>query len=147
QIEGDTKAISGTDLASFPRHLDIDVQQGSLDDVGPDSLLVHEDSAEDHGFSVGDRVAVTFVDGQVRELTIVAVFGDASILGNWVIDLVPFEEHFPNSSDGFVSARIAEGVSPEQAQAAMDRVVANFPQIKAETKAEFEESTREQVDS
>jgi len=46
-----------------------------------------------------------------------------------------------------VSARIAEGVDPAEAQAAVDRVVANFPQVKAETKAEFEASAKAQIDS
>lgn len=147
RVNDSTKAISGTDLATFPRHLDIDVQEGSLDDVGPNTILVFEDSAEDNELSVGDVVPVTFVDGQVEEFTVGAIFADASILGNWVIDLEPFERHFPSSSDGFVSARLAEGVSPEDGQAAIDRVTANFPQVKAETKAEFEESTKAQLDS
>jgi putative ABC transport system permease protein len=147
QINSSTKAISGTDLGTFPRHLDIDVEEGSLDDLAPGSLLVHRDSADDNDISVGDVVPVTFVDGQVEDMTVAAIFGDASILGNWVIDLTTFERHFPGSSDGFVSARIAEGVDPEQAQAAVDRVTAGFPQVKAETKAEFEESTRAQLDS
>jgi putative ABC transport system permease protein len=147
QIDAKTKAISGTQLDTFSRHLDIDVQEGSLDDLGPNSLLVYEQSAEDHDFSVGDTVPVTFVDGQVEDFTIAAIYADASILGNWVIDLEPFERHFPSSSDGFVSARLAEGVDAAAGQAAVDRVVANFPQIKAETKAEFEESTKQQLDS
>jgi putative ABC transport system permease protein len=147
QIDAKTKAISGTQLDTFSRHLDIDVQEGSLDDLGPNSLLVYEQSAEDHDFSVGDTVPVTFVDGQVEDFTIAAIYADASIMGNWVIDLEPFERHFPSSSDGFVSARVAEGVDAAAGQAAIDRVVANFPQIKAETKAEFEESTKQQLDS
>jgi putative ABC transport system permease protein len=123
------------------------VKKGSLDDLPPNAILVHEDSAKDNDLSVGDQVEVLFVDGQTETTTVGAIYGDASILGNWVIDLSTWERHFSRDSDAFVSAKIKDGVTPEQGQAAIDRVTDKYPSIKAETKAEFEKTVKDRLDS
>jgi putative ABC transport system permease protein len=147
KIQDKTKDLFGTQFAEFWTHIDIDVQSGSVENLTDSDLLVYEDSADDLDLQVGDQVEATFVDGQTETLTVAAVYGDASIVGNWVIDLDLWRRHFASDQDAFVTARIAEGVSPEDGQAAVDRVTANYPQIKAETKAEFEQSTEDQLNS
>jgi len=123
------------------------MQEGSLDDLGPTDILVYKDSADDLGLQIGDSIDVTFVDGQVETMNVAAIYDDASILGNWVIDIEPFERHFVTSSDMFVTAKLNEGVPLAEGQAVVDRVASGFPQIKAETKAEFEETTKQRLDS
>jgi putative ABC transport system permease protein len=147
RIQDKTKDLFGTEFADFWTHIDIDVREGSVENLGEQDLIVYKDSAEDLGLSVGDQVEATFVDGQTETLTVAAIYGDASIVGNWVIDLGLWKRHFASDQDAFVTAKLAEGVSPEDGQAAVDRVSANYPQIKAETKAEFEKSTEDQLNS
>jgi putative ABC transport system permease protein len=147
RIEEKTKDINATDLALFADHIDPGLQEGSLDDLGPTDILVYKDSADDLGLQIGDSIDVTFVDGQVETMNVAAIYDDASILGNWVIDIEPFERHFVTSSDMFVTAKLNEGVPLAEGQAVVDRVASGFPQIKAETKAEFEETTKQRLDS
>jgi putative ABC transport system permease protein len=147
RIEGKTKDLFATEFDDFWTHLDIDVEEGSVENLGPNDLLVYKDSAEDLGLHVGDQVPATFIDGRTDTLTVAAIYGDASIVGNWVIDLDLWKQHFANDQDGFVSAKLKDGVTPEQGQAAIDRVTDKYEQIDAETKAEFEDSTEQQLNS
>jgi putative ABC transport system permease protein len=147
RLQDKTKDLFGTQFDTFWTHLDIDVREGSLENLTDTDLLVYKDSAEDLGLRVGDQVEATFVDGQTETLTVAAVYGDASIVGNWVVDLELWRRHFASDQDAFVTAKLNEGVSAEDGQAAVDRVADQYPQIKAETKEEFEQSTEEQLNS
>jgi putative ABC transport system permease protein len=147
RVEGKTKDLNATQLDQFSKHLDIDVKQGSLDNLPPNAILVHEDSAKDHNLHVGDKVDVLFVDQQTETMTVGAIYGDASILGNWVVDLSTWNRHIAIDSDAFVSAKLKPGVSAEQGQAAVDRVTDQFPSVKAETKAEFEKTVKDRLNS
>jgi putative ABC transport system permease protein len=147
KILGDTKDVNGTDFALLPRHIDIDLLSGDVADAAPNSILVHKDSAKDLGLKVGDTLDVTFVDQQTETLTVAAIYGDSSILGNWVIDLDTWQKHFSRDQDQFVTAKTKDGVTEAQAEAAVDRVTANYPQVKAETRAEFKQSQQQQLDA
>ncbi len=76
------------------------------------------------------------------------IFDDGSLLGNWVIDQRLFEEHFPPSQqlDVFGGAKIAPGVDPEQAAAAVRAVAARYPEVKIEDRAQFKKSQEAQID-
>jgi putative ABC transport system permease protein len=78
---------------------------------------------------------------------VAAIYGDASIVGNWVIDLGLWKEHFANDQDAFVSAKLKEGVSAEEGQAAIDRVGDSYKQIDAQTKKEFEDTTAQRLNA
>jgi putative ABC transport system permease protein len=147
KIEGNTRDLFGTEFDDFWTHIDIDVEEGSVENLSENDLLVYKDSAEDQNYQIGDQVQATFVDGQTETLTVAAIYGDASIVGNWVIDLDLWKKHFASDQDAFVTAKLAEGVTPEQGDAVVDRVTAKYPQLDAETKAEFEKSTEDQLNS
>lgn len=147
KIAGDTKDITGTELDEFWKHIDIDPIEGDVENLGPGDILIFKDSAEDLGLRVGDTVDVTFVDSQTETFTVALIYDDASLAGNYVLDLQPWQEHFARDEDGIVTVRIADGVDPAQAQAAMDEVSSAYPQVNAQTKEEFERDQKRQLDS
>ncbi|MEO1065550.1 MAG: FtsX-like permease family protein, partial [Actinomycetota bacterium] len=147
QVDGSSKDVFAADLAQIDGLIDPDVVEGSLD-AGPGDLLIHEDSAEDQGVTVGDTVTLTYANGDTEDVTVAAVYTDATILGNWVIDLESWQEgRFGTTDDLFVAARNAEGVSQEQAQAVLDEIAADFPQVDVESSEEFADSQEAQLDN
>jgi putative ABC transport system permease protein len=147
RIDGSTKDLQATVFAEFPRHIDIDVQEGSLDGLTSSDILLYKDSAEDLGVEVGDELTVEFVDLQSETFNVAAIYGDASIMGNYLVDLETWRNHFANDTDGFVTATIAPGTDPAVADAAVDALGEKYPQVDAQTKAEFEEDLQSQLDS
>ncbi len=61
------------------------VLSGSADDVGRTGLAVSEDQAQDHGWSVGDRLPVVFPTGESTTMTVAAVYAqwDGSARRSW----------------------------------------------------------------
>ena len=118
---------------------------------------IHEDPATDLGLSVGDTVDVTFPDFETDTLTIVAIYTDSSIFGNYLIDNVVWEDHFNRSGLGFASATVT-GFDDDLPQAEQDRLLAEaaaaiqpitdrFPTVVAENRVEFRQSQQDQLNS
>lgn len=147
RIDGSTKDLQATVFSEFASHIDIDLREGSLDDLTASDILLYKDSAEDLGVEVGDELTIEFVDLQQETFNVAAIYGDASIMGNYLVDLETWRNHFSNDTDGFVTATIAEGVDPVVADAAVRELGEKYPQINPQTKAEFEADLQSQLDS
>lgn len=147
KVEGKVKDMLATDFAPLLDHLDPDVLDGDIAAAGPKGLLVHQDSARDLGLQVGQEVQVTFVDQATETLKVAAIYKDASILGNWVISLDMWDAHFASSTDQFVTAVAADKTDLTKAEAAIQDVLAAYPDVKAENQAEFKKTIEGRVDS
>ena len=158
RIDGVNRDLFATDFDLVESHMDADVVAGSLAEAGGDSTIaLHVDSAEDLAVSVGDTLDATFPDNQTETLTVAAIYEDATIFGNWLIDNVTWEEHFTRQEIGFASATIA-GFSddlPEEEQQRLEEAAAEaiapleemFPGVKMESRVEFRQGQQDQLNS
>lgn len=148
QVEGDGRDVLGAELDQLDGLIDPDVASGSLADAGPGTILVHQDPASDLNASAGDTLRVTFANGDQEDLVIAAIYNDATILNNWVIDLSSWVGgRFGTAADLFIAARAADGVSVDSAAAAIDAIATDYPQVKVENQQEFQDSQEAQLDS
>ncbi len=157
-IEDETEDLFTSDFAEVERHLDGDIIAGGLTGADPaTSIAVHEDPATDLALSVGDQVDITYPDGVSEQLTVAAIYTDATIFGNWMVDNDIWEQHMTRQDLGFVSATIT-GFSddlPEAEQeallagaaAALEPLEEQFPSITAENRVDFRQSQEEQLNS
>jgi putative ABC transport system permease protein len=78
---------------------------------------------------------------------VAGIYEDASIAGNWLMSLQTLEQLVPNSTnrDFFVAAKLAEGVTPQQGDAAVKAAMEAYPQATVETNAEFRKSQEDQI--
>jgi putative ABC transport system permease protein len=147
-VDGDQKAVGAVNPLAFEQLVDIDLREGDFQAMEDGGLMVHTDPAEDLDLQIGDAVEMTFQNGTVIELPVAGIYGDASLAGNWLISLATLEEASPTSTsrDFFVAAKLADGVTAEQGDAAVRAALEGFPQAKVETNAEFRESQESQID-
>ena len=130
-----------SELDSLGRHLDLDIQQGSIEEAGGLNTILHDSIAEDNGFEVGDTVPVVFSSGGETELQIVAIYSENIIAGlSWIVDLSVWDQYFASTQNRFVSVVTAEGVSQSEASVALEAVVADYPQVELQSKQEFNDS-------
>ena len=130
-----------SDLGSLGRHLDLDIQEGSIDEAGGLNTIVHDSIAEDNGLEVGDTVPVVFSSGGETELQIVAIYSENIIAGlSWIVDLSVWDQYFTSTQNRFVSVVTAGGVNQSEASVALEAVVANYPQVELQSKQEFNDS-------
>lgn len=145
QVDGGTKDVFAADPAVLPDLFDLDLQEGSIRDLGDDGILVHKDSAKSNDLAVGDRVEVTFPSAGTKTFTVRGVYGDATIAGNWLISLDAFTANFAAQNDFMVAARIADGVPAPQARQAVEAVTDRYPAVELQDKVEFNKSQTDQI--
>ena len=130
-----------SDLGSLGRHLDLDIQEGSIEEAGGLNTILHDSIAKDNGLEVGDTVPVVFSSGGETELQIVAIYSENIIAGlSWIVDLSVWDQYFTSTQNRFVSVVTAEGVSQSEASVALEAVVADYPQVELQSKQEFNDS-------
>ena len=147
QVGDDTKTLSAVDPQAAAQLVDFDNIAGSFDDVTVSSLAIYEDAAETAGLEFGDTVAVTFQNGEVRDLTVDLVFADNSFGLNWFIDLELLDEVSGDEtqSDVFALAALADGVDPETGDEAVRATFEQFPQATVQSNAEFLQEQEDQI--
>jgi putative ABC transport system permease protein len=145
-FEGHEADLVAVDPLPAAEVVAVDLQEGSFDDLGPGSIFVHEDPAGDLDLAIGDTVEIEFASGGPQEAEVAGIYGDATWAGNYLIDLATFEEHYPASQlDQFVFAKVGEGASAGEAEAAMEAVLEDYPQAQLEDREEFAQSQEEQL--
>ncbi len=144
RFEGEETGVDGVDPQGAAALFDPDLRAGSLADLDRSTIAIHEDPADDLGLEVGDRVEVEFPRSGEATLQVVAVYGDSTLLGNYVVSLEGWGERFNTQTDSIVVAGAAEGTSVEKLQAGAEEVAEGHPAVQVENRAEFRQSQEDQ---
>lgn len=146
QFEGSMKDLIAVERTAGDL-VDIDLQEGAaIDQLDADGILLHEDPARDLGLSVGDTVQVAFAATGEQTLTVVGIHGDATFAGNYLISMEAWDANFSDRMDAIVMARTADGVDADEARAAVEAALVEFPQADIEDRQEFLASQEAQID-
>jgi len=145
--QSSVKELFGTNLDVLEDHINTGLVAGSFQNADDRSLAVHDEVAEENNLVVGDTVRVQFNSGEEADLTVVALYDDSRILGNWVVDISAWNRYQQSDQDAFVSALNAPGVSDAQAFTAIETVADDYPQVNVRTRSEFNDSQTGQVDT
>jgi len=144
-VNGDEKQIGGVRGSAFKDLVDIELQTGSVDSLDDGTILLHEDPARDYAVGVGDTLDITWQNGTKQTLEVGGVYADSSIAGNWLIGLDTLAAvSTAQPVDFFIGAKIAEGVTIDDARVAVEKVAEDFPSAEVQNQAEFQQSQEDQ---
>jgi putative ABC transport system permease protein len=146
QVDGSTAMLTSGDPVAMQRIADFGVTSGSFDDLGADGIAVLDDTATAKGWNVGDAIPVRFAQTGEQQLTIRAIFTETNIAQEFFIGLAAFDANVADRFDTKVFTKVASGVSPEAARAAITRIADGFPQAKVQDVAEFKTAQTAQID-
>ncbi len=146
EVEGSRKAVASADLDTLSGHMDLGLVEGDPNRYDSNGLLVHVDPAADLGLEIGTQLTVGFQGGQETVLTVAAIFEDAALLGNWVVDNSTIKEYLPQAQDVFVSVLYPPGADQAVSRAAVEAVAADYPQASMEDRDEFRENMSARLD-
>ena len=145
--DGSQHLLTAASLASFASHVDPHVTSGSLTGAGSGDVMVHVDVADELGLAVGDEVRLEFSSQQEVTLGVVALHSEDSVAGSWVVDHRDWDRYLVGDQDSLVTAVTAGGVSPDEARAALQAALADYPQVEVRNQAEYREGRATQIDS
>lgn len=130
--------------------LDFEVTDGSLADLGPTTIAVAADQADELGVGVGDTITLEFQATGTQEFAVAAVYGEAPFLrgGGLVVSHEAFDANVPETSrvDRQVLVRFADGVDAGAGRQAVEGAVAAYPTAEVQDLADLTASRAEQVD-
>ena len=148
-VAGASKDVIGTQEEGLGRVLDISLIEGTYSGLSDGGVLVHEDPAEDLALAVGDVVSATFPVAGTKDLRVVGIFDDGSILGNWGIDMSTYESGFDpaRQSDLFAAIELEKGVEVQSIRSQLDAVAVNYPEAILQDRTEYQQSIEGRIDT
>ena len=145
QVGGSSKTIGAVD-PSMATLVNVDPVDGDLSSIGSGAVALHKDPARDLGLSVGDTVKMSWQNGNVSTLKVGCIYGDASVVGNWVVSIDTLATSTSAAPvDFFIAAKIADGVDADVARTAVDKVAEEFPSAEVRDRVEFQKSQEDQL--
>ncbi len=138
--------LNSTDFSTVLQHIDPEIIEIDNSIPHDQSIWLNDAVADDRGLSVGDPFVAVFIDGQVEELTVAAIFGDGFVFNNRVVDSSVWDRHLPSDTQSFVTATTADGFEPEQAREALESALApGYPILTVLDREEFAADTEAQI--
>ena len=139
--------VNGVDAGVVGDHLDLGVDESALAALErPDTAIVKQGVAEDEGLEVGDTYRLSFPSRSDVPLEIVGIAEAADVLdGAFIVDLATYEDVVGGASDQLVTVLLEEGADVDEAQAAVEEAVSDYPGTQVQTNNELLESIEQQV--
>jgi putative ABC transport system permease protein len=139
RINGELAEVVGTDLAGVPNLFDLHATSGSLVTAGVnDPVAVTNEEAASKGLSVGDVIPTEFASGQSRDLTVVAIYTDDTIIGApYLLDFGTWEAVGAEPTDSWMGVGLQPGADQAQGGQLVADVKAAFPQVTIDTPGQF----------
>jgi putative ABC transport system permease protein len=146
-VDGDDDVATVIDPVAAGQIFDLDVVEGSVDQLGDRQMALSADYASDHGLALGDPVPVSYSDGTGEELTVGAILGNDQLLGDLVLPKVAYESHASvRSSDVALLIDLVDGVSTADGEAAVQPVADRFGAPDVQDRQEYVDSVAGQID-
>jgi putative ABC transport system permease protein len=111
-----------------------------------DAVLVRDTVAARHGWSVGERVPMTFARTGTRTMRLDATYASTTVRSDYVISLGAFAANYTSQLDMEVDVRLVPGTSPVAGRAAILAALSDFPNLAVRNRSEVMAAQEQQVD-
>src|SRR5690606_30297153 len=115
QIKAGDSFVLGVDPVAAGKAADLEVTEGSLDELGVGTVAVARDQAVNDGVRLGDVLPFTFAASGEQALRVVAVYDKGLTRGGeYLLSQEGFDANFPETSrvDGRVVVVLEDGTDP-----------------------------------
>ena len=142
------KRIYSADLGSVSNYFNIGLEKSDDSLLGNRALYLHQDEANKYALQVGSFINVEFMDQTQAELVVAGIFSSKSVIDSgWLVDSSVFASNLNliPQTDDFVGVLIKDGISEAQARTALESVLADYEQVRAQTKEEVKDEAENQI--
>ncbi len=149
--DGTDQMLMGIDATTADQTIFLDIKQGSLDDLAAGGVFVYEGTADDEGWSLGDRIPMGFNTTGLQQVEIVGIYGEQNVVqSSFLVGLDFYEQNFSGygtDTDFVLAVKTADGVSQQAARAALDAAAADYPNVTVRDQVEYRQSQEDQVNT
>ena len=138
RVNGSTSFLTAVDPTTVERVAALDLSEGSIEGLTEGgTLLVYRDVAAENGWGLGDEVPAQFASTGDSPLTIVGIYDENRLAGDYVISLDTYEGLYVEELDSFVLVKGAQGVGLADVEVAIRGAVEEFPNVQVQNQAAF----------
>ena len=131
------KRIYSADLNSVPNYFNIGLEKSDSSLLGDNALYIHEDEASKYELGIGSFISVEFMDQSQMDLVVAGIFSSKSVIDSgWLLDSSVYSSNMnlAPQTDDFVGVLIKDGIDEGQARTALESVLVDYEQVRAQTK-------------
>ena len=144
-IDGGDEFPTSLTPGALGNTISVDEVSGSASDLGPGTMLVSEDVAEDKDWSTGTTVPVTWEDGTKENLRVAGVYKSNQLVGKYLVD-DSASRHFTQQLYFAGLVKVASGADVAQVRTALDQALKPYPNIELQDQSEFVGDATKQID-
>lgn len=145
-IDGKQVIFTASDPAQLGAVLDPEIISGSLTDLTDDQIAVSEDLATSRGWTMGQTLPISFIDGSTGELTVGGIYKRAELTGEAVVPIAVWAPHAPQLADQGLLIGLAPGTTTEQGKAAVQPLAEKYGAPDVQDRQEFIDTQAGQID-
>ena len=146
RVEGHDSLVSAMNAEGLDDVIDLGIEDGSLDALGPGTMLVSTQQAERLGVGTGDDLTVTFVETGPTTMRIVATFSRGALINaSYVLALPDFAANVTSQLDAAILVNSAPGVNPADSKADIEAALTDYPNVTVNTPDDITEKAQSSV--
>ncbi|MFV2000770.1 MAG: ABC transporter permease, partial [Acidimicrobiia bacterium] len=146
EIDSDTEIVAAFDPDTIEEVFSLDANGDSVSRLAEaDSMIVASGFLEEKDWQVGDTISVDFVKTGQVDVVIVGSF-EVDAFSNIYVSTATFIDNFRYLGDGVIYANTAEGVSIDEAQAAIAPTIERYGNVTSQSKSEIVVGAEMQID-
>ncbi len=142
---GKGKTVTVVDPSTAGAVFNLGFTQGALKDLTADGVAVSKSKADKDHLKLGSKLKLTLTDGTTRDLPVQGIYKEDDLAGSTTVNRHLFDGTKVDQYDFGVFMTKADGVSDKDAEAAIKKVAANYPNGKLESKTDYINSQASQV--
>jgi putative ABC transport system permease protein len=146
KLNGKGQTLSGVDPAAYDELVRTETTSGSITALQSGGVAVLDTVAKDHGWKVGSVIPMEFPRSGVQQESVKAIYKDNSLNGSYMLSLADYQKGYSDQLDSLVIAKARPGADVAAARAAVDRVAADFPNVRVQDQAQYKADTGKQLD-
>jgi putative ABC transport system permease protein len=146
-VDGKGKTVTVVDPSTVGALFDLDFQEGKVEDLTPDGVLVSAGKAKSDGLKLGSSFPITLTDGTPRDLTVQGIYKEDDLAGSTTVNRHLFDGTHVDQYDFAIYINTAPGVSESQAESAIAAVAKNYPNGRLESRSDYIDRQASQVNT
>src|SRR6266540_1704822 len=146
KLNGQSQSLGAVDPVAYSQLVRTETTSGSITALQSGGVAVLDTVAKDHGWKVGSVIPMEFPRSGVQQETVKAIYKDNSLNGSYMLSLADYQKGYSDQLDSLVIAKARPGADVAAARAAVDRVAADFPNVRVQDQAQYKAQTGKQLD-
>jgi putative ABC transport system permease protein len=145
-VNGTGAFVTAIDPAATAKLVDLGISRGALADLGPGTVAVTDKTADTNNWKIGDTIPTTFAKTGSQTLRLVATYANGLFPGEYLVSLPTFEQNFDDQLDYAIYTKLKPGASAADAQAALDKIAADYPIVSVDNIQDYKQAQTGPID-